>query len=120
MDNARGVIQMRNLQLRGISLGDDTGGGRRASSKYLASARVKKVRQVQYMKKRSWRLKTESQRCKRACRCASLFLNSNGIVRPQGSTVVYPSCGGGDGLEIGPAGVDKVSQDIGPIVPFVP
>jgi len=55
-------------------------------------------------------LKTESQRCKSAHRCCSSF----------GSTIIYPSCGGRDGLEVGPARIDKVGEDLGPVVPLVP
>lgn len=38
----------------------------------------------------------------------------------RGSTVVYPSCGGGDGFKVGPAGIDEVGEDLKPVFPFVP
>jgi len=36
------------------------------------------------------------------------------------STVVYPSRGGGDGFKVGPAGIDKVGEDLGPVFSLVP
>jgi len=79
MGNARDVIQMRNCTVRGICLGDMKRLYRRTSSRIIKVARKSEGESpsVTVHEKAKLTLKTESQRCKNARICASLFQSPN-------------------------------------------